>query len=54
MAASSQTVAAMSANNVTLTGHQIARRKPADPVTDAVHDSDKFMTNDHRNGNCLL
>jgi hypothetical protein len=49
-----ETIAAMTANNVTFARHEIARRKTFHPSADALDHADKFMPDDHRHRDRLL
>src|SRR5262245_24098159 len=47
MTPSRETVAAMPADNVPFAGNEVARRKTLNPFADALHDTNKFMPDDH-------
>jgi hypothetical protein len=54
MAASGETIAAMSANNVTFARDEIAWGETSHAITDAIDNSNKFVPDHHRHGNRFL
>ena len=54
MTPAGETVSAMSADDVTFAGDEIARRKTFHAIADAIDDADEFMADDHRHRDRLL
>ncbi len=54
MAPTGKTITAMPTNDVSLAGHEIARRKPFHPAADPLDDSDVLVPDHHRDRDRLL
>src|ERR1043166_7529729 len=49
-----QTIPTVSADNMACTRDQISWRKAAHAIADTINNTDKFVTDDHRDRNCFL